>query len=152
MTPSHLQHRKKRKKKLAKDSQLVVRINGQERDDFVSVCEQLDSSAAREIRKFIREFMKLHNKDSDWWVLGWPVALMWNQNRSPVSWRTKKLKSWRKKSKAVLRRSTNNARSSRKRSGRLRKLLNWKSSYLYIEPSHSGGSFALPLDFIDTKL
>ena len=62
---SKLSVRKKRKKKLAKDSQLVIRINGQERDDFVSVCEQLDSSAAREIRKFIREFMKFHKKGSD---------------------------------------------------------------------------------------
>ena len=62
---SKLSVRKKRKKKLAKDSQLVIRINGQERDDFVSVCEQLDSSAAREIRKFIREFMKFHKNGSD---------------------------------------------------------------------------------------
>jgi len=48
---------KKRQKKNKKDSQLVIRINGEERDSFVSLCEDLDSSAAREIRKFIRKFI-----------------------------------------------------------------------------------------------
>lgn len=40
-----------------KDSQLVIRINGKERDEFVSLCEDLDTSAARELRKFIRRFV-----------------------------------------------------------------------------------------------
>ncbi len=51
---------KKRKKANQKDSQLVIRINGEERDRFVSLCEDLDSSAAREIRRFIRKFVKEH--------------------------------------------------------------------------------------------
>lgn len=41
-----------------KNSQLVIRINDQERDAFVSLCEDLDTSAAREIRRFIRGFLK----------------------------------------------------------------------------------------------
>jgi hypothetical protein len=41
-----------------KDSQLIVRINGEQRDEFVKLCEELDTSAAREIRRFIREFLK----------------------------------------------------------------------------------------------
>lgn len=41
-----------------KDSQLVIRINGEDRDEFVSLCDELDTSAAREIRKFIRRFVK----------------------------------------------------------------------------------------------
>ena len=41
-----------------KDSQLIIRINGSERETFVSLCEALDTSAAREIRKFIRVFIK----------------------------------------------------------------------------------------------
>lgn len=41
-----------------KDSQLIVRINKEERDAFVELCEHLDTSAAREIRHFIRKFMK----------------------------------------------------------------------------------------------
>lgn len=45
----------KRKKK---DSQLVIRINGAERDLFVSLCNELDTSAAREIRRFIKGFIK----------------------------------------------------------------------------------------------
>ncbi len=47
--------RKKAKKK--KDSQLVIRINSSERDEFVALCEDLDTSAAREIRRFIRAFI-----------------------------------------------------------------------------------------------
>ncbi|WP_375056294.1 hypothetical protein [Zobellella sp. DQSA1] len=46
-----------RQHKQKKDGQLVIRINSKERDDFIDLCEQLDSSAAREIRRFIREFI-----------------------------------------------------------------------------------------------
>lgn len=49
--------REKKKKKL-KDSQLLVRINSAERDEFVELCEELDTTAAREIRQFIRRFVK----------------------------------------------------------------------------------------------
>ncbi len=56
---------KQRKKKNKKDSQLVIRINGQERDRFIEVCEELDSSAAREIRKFIRGFLAEQEKSKD---------------------------------------------------------------------------------------
>ncbi|WP_210396301.1 hypothetical protein [Motiliproteus sediminis] len=47
-----------RKKDKKKDSQLVIRISAAERDEFVDLCDQLDTSAAREVRQFIREFMK----------------------------------------------------------------------------------------------
>jgi hypothetical protein len=50
------------KKKKKKDSQLLIRINGEERDSFVSLCEELDTSAAREIRKFIGQFLKEHKE------------------------------------------------------------------------------------------
>ena len=43
-----------------KDSQLLIRINSSERNEFVSLCEELDTSAARELRKFIRGFIKKH--------------------------------------------------------------------------------------------
>ena len=52
--------KKKPKKKIQKDSQLVIRINGEDRDQFVALCEELDTSAAREIRRFIRDFVKDH--------------------------------------------------------------------------------------------
>ncbi|ABM04144.1 conserved hypothetical protein [Psychromonas ingrahamii 37] len=53
----------KHKKAGKKDSQLVIRINGEERDRFVSLCEELDTSAAREIRKFIRGFVEEHAEE-----------------------------------------------------------------------------------------
>ena len=41
-----------------KNSQLVLRLDKGERDAFVELCKELDTSAAREIRRFIRGFMK----------------------------------------------------------------------------------------------
>ena len=51
-------NKKKSKKKNLKDSQLVIRISVSDRDRFVSLCDALDTSAAREIRRFIRGFLK----------------------------------------------------------------------------------------------
>ncbi len=50
--------KKKHPKYKSKDSQLIIRINKDERDEFVQLCEALDTSAAREIRRFIRNFVK----------------------------------------------------------------------------------------------
>lgn len=50
--------KKASKKAGKKDSQLLLRINSVERDTFVTLCEELDTSAAREIRRFIRSFIK----------------------------------------------------------------------------------------------
>lgn len=50
-----------KKKKNKKDSQLVLRLDKQERDAFVQLCNDLDTSAAREIRGFIRKFLKEHD-------------------------------------------------------------------------------------------
>lgn len=47
-----------KKSKTDKDSQLVLRLNGEERDAFVALCKEMDTTAAREIRRFIREFLK----------------------------------------------------------------------------------------------
>jgi hypothetical protein len=43
-----------------KDAQLIVRINKAERDAFVALCEELDTSAAREVRRFVRQFLAEH--------------------------------------------------------------------------------------------
>ncbi|GAB6260185.1 hypothetical protein [Photobacterium sp. 53610] len=48
----------KKSKTGKKDSQLIIRINSEERDAFVALCETLDTSAAREVRRFIRQFVK----------------------------------------------------------------------------------------------
>lgn len=44
-------------KKQKKGSQLVLRVDKAERDAFVSLCEALDTSAAREIRRFMRTWV-----------------------------------------------------------------------------------------------
>lgn len=51
---------KKESKSSKKDSQLVLRLDKSERDAFVDLCKEMDTSAAREIRGFIRKFMKEH--------------------------------------------------------------------------------------------
>ena len=50
------------KKKGAKDSQLILRLDKEERDAFVALCKDMDTSAAREIRAFIRTFLKKNRK------------------------------------------------------------------------------------------
>ena len=52
-------------KKKKKDSQLVIRISGEERDRFVALCEEIDTSAARELRRFIRDFLRQHERGDD---------------------------------------------------------------------------------------
>ena len=47
-------------KKTKHDSQLVIRIKKSERDRFVALCDEMDTSAAREIRRFIRHFLAEH--------------------------------------------------------------------------------------------
>ena len=49
-----------KKTKVKKDAQMIVRINKDERDAFVELCDDLDTSAAREVRRFIREFVATH--------------------------------------------------------------------------------------------
>ena len=48
---------KKKKAVRNKDAQLIIRISKEERKAFVDLCEELDTSAAREIRSFMREFV-----------------------------------------------------------------------------------------------
>ena len=50
-----------RSKGRKKDSQLIIRINRLERDAFVDLCEDLDTSAAREVRRFIRNYLEEHD-------------------------------------------------------------------------------------------
>lgn len=58
---SMMDERKRKKNK--KDSQLVIRINSEQRDQFVALCEELDTSAAREIRRFIKKFLLSHDHE-----------------------------------------------------------------------------------------
>lgn len=45
-----------KEKKHKKDSQLIIRLNKQDKESFLTLCDELDTSAAREVRRFIREF------------------------------------------------------------------------------------------------
>ncbi len=47
-----------KKKKKKKNAQLVLRLNNELRDRFVEACQDLDTSAAREVRRFIKKFLK----------------------------------------------------------------------------------------------
>lgn len=44
-------------KKRAKESQLAIRVDKDERDVFVKLCEEMDTTAAREIRRFMRDYV-----------------------------------------------------------------------------------------------
>ncbi|WP_422074589.1 hypothetical protein [Tranquillimonas rosea] len=51
-----------KKKSAKKDSQLILRLDKTDRDAFVELCKDLDTTAAREIRAFIREYLKRNGK------------------------------------------------------------------------------------------
>ncbi len=45
-----------------KDASLIIRLPKADRDDFVALCEELDTSASRELRDHIRKFLKKNGK------------------------------------------------------------------------------------------
>lgn len=51
---------KKDKKK--KDAQLVLRLQKDVRNRFIDACEDLDTTAAREVRRFIKSFLKRYER------------------------------------------------------------------------------------------
>ena len=53
---------KKDKKNKKKDSQLVIRVTVEEREAFVSLCDAMDTSASREIRRFMKRFVADNEK------------------------------------------------------------------------------------------
>lgn len=53
--------KKSRKNKTKKDAQLVLRLNKDLRDRFVDACQDLDTSAAREVRRYIKRFLKRYD-------------------------------------------------------------------------------------------
>ena len=82
-----------RKKKDRKDSQLVIRINKTDRDAFLDLCDALDTSAAREIRRFIREFTLSHQGEYPH-----PGDAQDSKAKEPAEWpRKRKSKSSKKK-------------------------------------------------------
>ena len=53
---------KDKQKKSRKDAQLVLRLDKALRDRFVDACQDLDTSAAREVRRFIKRFLQRYDK------------------------------------------------------------------------------------------
>lgn len=51
----------KKNEKKKKNAQLVLRLNKESRDRFIEACQDLDTSAAREVRRFIKSFLKKYD-------------------------------------------------------------------------------------------
>lgn len=49
--------------KKEKESHLLVKINRDDKYEFYVLCKELDTHASREIRRFVREFIKEHSKN-----------------------------------------------------------------------------------------
>ncbi|MCA0043256.1 hypothetical protein [Celeribacter litoreus] len=45
-----------------KDASLIIRLPKEDRDAFVALCEDMDTSASRELRDHIRKFLKKNAK------------------------------------------------------------------------------------------
>ena len=56
---------KRKASKKDKSSQLVIRIAKSDRAAFIALCEALDTTAAREIRRFMREFVAANATQAD---------------------------------------------------------------------------------------
>jgi len=48
----------KKDRKGKKNAQLVLRLNKDLRDRFIDACQDVDTTAAREVRRFIKRFLK----------------------------------------------------------------------------------------------
>lgn len=56
--------RKKQKSDKDEDVKLVVRIEATLRDAFIEACQEMDTTASREVRRFIREFLARSDKET----------------------------------------------------------------------------------------
>ncbi len=53
--------KKEKQKNNKKNAQLVLRLNEELRDRFVDACQDMDTSAAREVRRFIKGFLRQYD-------------------------------------------------------------------------------------------
>ena len=58
--------RKNKSEKSGKDEEakLVVRIEAELRDAFIDACQERDTTASREVRRFIRDFLEHLGKET----------------------------------------------------------------------------------------
>jgi hypothetical protein len=54
--------RKKQKSEQGEEAKLVVRIEADMRDAFITACHNIDTTASREVRRFIRAFLARSGK------------------------------------------------------------------------------------------
>ena len=54
--------KKKKKSDKDEDVKLVVRIEAELRDAFIEACQEMDTTASREVRQFIRDFLARSRK------------------------------------------------------------------------------------------
>lgn len=52
----------KKHTKKKKDAQFVLRLDRETRDQFVEICQECDTSAAREVRRFIKRFIRRYEE------------------------------------------------------------------------------------------
>jgi hypothetical protein len=52
---------KNKKDRKKKDAQLVLRLQKDVRDRFIDACQDLDTTAAREVRRFVKKFLKRYD-------------------------------------------------------------------------------------------
>ena len=64
----------KKKIKPKKEAQLVIRLNHELRDEFIEACQHVDSSASRELRRFMKRFITRYKNGEldDWLVITTP--------------------------------------------------------------------------------
>jgi hypothetical protein len=51
-----------KKIKNKKEAQLVIRLDKNTRDEFVDACQSIDTTASRELRVFIKKFLRSYKK------------------------------------------------------------------------------------------
>lgn len=54
--------KKKAKNKTKKEAQLVIRLDKDLRDKFVAACQDIDTSASREMRRFMKRFLARYER------------------------------------------------------------------------------------------
>ena len=47
---------------MKKDDTLIVKINKEQKKEFIELCKDVDTSASREVRNFIKKFIEEHTE------------------------------------------------------------------------------------------
>ena len=54
--------KKMKSKSKKKEAQLVIRLDKELRDSFVAACQDIDTSASREMRRFMKRFLTRYER------------------------------------------------------------------------------------------